>query len=216
MNTVEERRIELRLRQMFEAVAQDTTADVPPIAFMSVGSEAVRAFAPHSRSHRLWRLVAAFAVVVVLAGAVALAALNQSSDTHSGVTASPTSFPQRDRHPSRVALPLPDGSFGWMNTKALSPPSIEGLDYSEGLARLKQYQHTLIPVTQTVDPKSRRIGYYLISVGFVPLVTARTPAVSVDGLVAHGRCAANTQVVLIDGSYQCVEPTGPKLGSRLR
>jgi hypothetical protein len=216
VNTVEERGMERRLRQMFEAVARDTSADVPPVGFMREDSDAIRALAPNSRS-RPWRFVAAFVVVLALVGAVALVVLNRSSDTHSGVAASPTSLPQPDRHPNRIALPLADGSNGWINTKALSPPNLDGLNLAEGLARSERFQHRLIPVTKTVDPKSSRIGYYLINVGFVPLAVTRTPGFSVDALIAHGRCTpATTQIALIDGSYQCVNPTGPKLGSRLR
>jgi hypothetical protein len=91
-------------------------------------------------------------------------------------------------NPDRIGLPLPDGSYGWMNRKALSPPSIDGLDLAAGQARLEHYEHRLIPVTKTVDPKSKRIGYYLITAGFVRLAITRTPGFSVDALIAHGRC----------------------------
>jgi hypothetical protein len=96
--------------------------------------------------------------------------------------------------------------------RAASGPKVKDGTSAEEVHRVQdEFAHTLFPVTRKERSSSRRIGYYLPYVGFIPPTTVEDPGFNVDAAIAHGKCAPQTELTLVDGAIDCVTTEGHRL-----
>jgi hypothetical protein len=194
--------VEERLRATYAILASRTRCDVEDPSLAVVATVV-------TRRHPRRRTAAVIAAVFVILCGAAVAVSVVRDDNGTQVATAPTTA-RKPIDLDRTRLPLPDDSLGWMAYRATRSPITDGASLEESQRVMNKFRRTLFPVTRRENPASRRIGYYLPFIGFLPAATVEDPAFDVEAVIAHGPCTPPAEMTLANGSYDCVSTAGHK------